>query len=74
MIVRLTRGLVFNVAYTWQRSLKNPGQVAERETLLIACDPDGKNRKTVTSRKYRVPENSSGKSSIVIFFQVLAWR
>jgi Tol biopolymer transport system component len=62
------------IAYTWQRSLKNPAQVAERETLLITCDPDGKNRKTVTSRKYRVPENSSGKSSIVIFFQVLAWR
>jgi hypothetical protein len=62
------------VAYTWQRSRGDWSEVPERETLLITCDPDGGNRKTVTSRKYVVPENSSGRSAAVFFFDVLDWR
>ena len=62
------------VAYTWQRSLDKPAEVKERETLLITCDADGSNRKTITKRQYQVPENSSGRSSIVFFFEVLDWR
>jgi len=62
------------VAYTWQRSLDAPADVAVRETFLMTCDPDGSQRKTVTSRKYEVPLNSSGRDGIVIFFEVLAWR
>ena len=62
------------VAYTWQRSLEKPAEVAGRETLLIVCEPDGRNRKTVTRRNYEVPQNSSGRSGVVIFFEVLAWR
>jgi Tol biopolymer transport system component len=62
------------VAYTWQRSLDNPAEVAGRETVLITCDADGKNRKTLTNRKYEVPENSSGRSGVVIFFEVRDWR
>jgi Tol biopolymer transport system component len=60
------------IAYTWQRSLERPAEVAVRETLLITCDPDGSNRKTVTSRKYEVPE-SAGRDGITIFFQVWSW-
>ena len=62
------------VAYTWQRTLDKPAEVAERETLLITCDPDGRNRKTITSRKTEIPENSSGRSGIVYFFWVIDWR
>jgi Tol biopolymer transport system component len=62
------------IAYTWQRPLEKPAEVAVRETLLITCDPDGANRKTVTSRKYEVPPNSSATGGTIIFFQVLAWR
>jgi Tol biopolymer transport system component len=62
------------VAYTWQRSLDKPAEVKERETLLITCTADGSNRKTITKRQYQVPENSSGRSSIVFFFEVLDWR
>ena len=63
-----------NVAYTWQRSLAKPEEVPERETLLITCNPDGGDRKTVTSRKYTVAENSSGRSAVVYFFSVVDWR
>src|SRR5205814_8361369 len=59
------------VAYTWQQSLAKPEEVPEREILLITCDPDGGDRKAVTSRKYTVAENSSGRSGIVYFFSVV---
>jgi RNA polymerase sigma factor (sigma-70 family) len=62
------------VAYTWQRSLNKPADVPERETLLITCDSNGRNRKTVTSRKTEISENSSGRSSVVYFFWVVDWR
>jgi WD40-like Beta Propeller Repeat len=62
------------VAYTWQRPRGNWSEVPERETLLITCDPDGGHRKTVTSRKYVVPENSNGRSAPVYFFSVIDWR
>ncbi len=62
------------VAYTWQRSLDDPAKMPERETLLITCDPDGRNRQTVARRKYSAPEESSGRSSVVYFFTVLDWR
>jgi Tol biopolymer transport system component len=61
------------VAYTWQPSLERPAEVAVRETLLITCEPDGGNRKTVTRRKYEVPANSSGRGGMTIFFQVWSW-
>jgi Tol biopolymer transport system component len=61
------------IAYTWQRPLQKPAEVPVRETLLITCDPDGSNRKTVTSRKYEVPQNSSGRDGMIIFFQVCSW-
>jgi Tol biopolymer transport system component len=62
------------IAYTWQRSLVKPAEVVVRETFLITCAPDGGERKIVTSRKYEVPKNSSGRDGMTIFFQVLAWR
>ena len=62
------------IAYTWQRPLKKPAEVALRETLLITCNRDGSERKTVTSRKYEVPQNSSGRNGMVIFFQVFDWK
>jgi len=62
------------IAYTWQRLLEKPAEVAQRETLLLTCDRDGGNRKIVTSRKYVVPENSSGRSSVVFFFEIVGWR
>jgi WD40 repeat protein len=62
------------IAYTWQPTLKNPEDVAIRETFLITCDPDGGDRKTVTSRKREISANSSGRGGTVIFFQALAWR
>ena len=62
------------IAYTWQRSLGKPSEVAERETLLITCRADGSDRKVITSRKYEVPENSSGRDGIVSFFTVLDWH
>jgi hypothetical protein len=64
----------FQIAYTWQRSLDKASDVPDRETMLITCDRGGGNRKTITSRKYRVPENSSGKDGIVHFFCVVDWR
>jgi Tol biopolymer transport system component len=62
------------VAFTWQRSLDKPEDVAVRETLLITCDQEGKKRKTVTSRTYEEPKNSSGRSAISYFFWVVEWR
>ncbi len=62
------------IAHTWQRSLDKPEEVAERETLLLTCDLDGRNRKTVTTRKYTLEENSSGRSAVVYFFEVVDWR
>jgi len=62
------------IAYTWQRSLDKPAEVPVRETLLVTCNADGTNRKIVTSRKYDVPPNSSGRSGVIYFFEVLDWR
>jgi len=62
------------IAYTWQRSLDKPSEVNVRETLLITCNADGTNRKVVTRRNYVVPQNSSGRSSVISFFSVLDWR
>lgn len=62
------------VAYTWQRSLEKPEEVATRETLLFTCNTDGNNRKLITSRKYELPQNSSGRSGVILFFEVLSWR
>jgi Tol biopolymer transport system component len=59
------------IAYTWQRPMKNPGDVAERETFLITCDWDGSNRRTVTSRKYKPVRPDAG---VVYFFWVFDWR
>jgi RNA polymerase sigma factor (sigma-70 family) len=62
------------IAYTWQRPIEKPAEVPMRETLLITCNRDGGERKTVTSRKYEVPQNSSGPDGMVIFFQVFDWK
>jgi RNA polymerase sigma factor (sigma-70 family) len=62
------------IAYTWQHPLENPAEVANRETLLITCNRDGSKRTTVTSRKYEVPPNSSGRDGMIIFFQVFDWK
>jgi Tol biopolymer transport system component len=59
------------VAYTWQRSLEKPAEVAERETLLITCNRDGTDRKTVTRRTYKPKQPGTG---VVYFFWVLDWR
>jgi Tol biopolymer transport system component len=48
------------VAYTWQLPIREPEVRVERRTYLIACDPDGSHRKTVTVRSYEVPPNGSG--------------
>lgn len=61
------------VAYTWQMPLRDPGQNQERRTYLITSDADGRNQKTVTMRQTEIAPNSSGKDSVVIFFEVLAW-
>lgn len=61
------------VAYTWQLPIRDPEARAERKTYLITSDPDGNNRKTITMRRYQVPPNSSGRDSVVYFFEVLAW-
>jgi Tol biopolymer transport system component len=59
------------VAYTWQRSLARREDAPERETFLFTCDPDGKDRKTVTSRKYK-PVNP--RLGVVWFFELVDWR
>ena len=61
------------VAYTWQLPLRQPEDAVERKTYLITCDADGTKQKTVTMRKYEVPQNSSGRDGVIIFFEVLAW-
>jgi Tol biopolymer transport system component len=61
------------VAHTWQLPLRQPGEIEERKTYLITCDADGGNRKTITTRKYEVPTNSSGRDGVTIFFEVVAW-
>jgi dipeptidyl aminopeptidase/acylaminoacyl peptidase len=60
------------VAYTWQRPLGDP-PAAERETLLITCTADGRDRKTVTTRKYTLPARSNDRTAVVYFFSVAAW-
>lgn len=61
------------IAYTWQAPLHQPQEVAERTTYLHSCDPDGTNRKVVTSRRFIVSPNSSGRGGVVFFFQVMGW-
>jgi Tol biopolymer transport system component len=61
------------VAYTWQMPLRQPVDSAERKTYLITCDPDGSNQKTITMRQRKVPQNSSAREGVSIFFQVVAW-
>jgi RNA polymerase sigma factor (sigma-70 family) len=60
------------VAYTWQRAVENWADVAERETLLITCDPDGGNRKVVTRSKTHVEERY--RPGLVYWFRVYDWR
>jgi hypothetical protein len=60
------------VAYTWQRPLGDP-PAAERETLLVICTADGRDRKTVTTRKYTASARGNGRASVVIYFSVVAW-
>jgi hypothetical protein len=44
--------------------------VPEREILLITCNPDGTNRKTVTSRKAKLSQTDS----VEHFFWVIDWH
>ena len=62
------------VAYTWQKTLDKPEETPERETLLITCDPDGRDRKTLTRRKTTLSPDSSGRGGVVCFFWVRDWR
>jgi hypothetical protein len=62
------------IAYTWQRPLDKPEEVPVRETFLITCRPDGSDRQTVTSRKYELPPNLSGRGGVIFFFTLRDWR
>jgi hypothetical protein len=46
------------VAYDWHKYPDQKAEVVERETFLFTCDPDGLNRKTVTSRKSQAPKGA----------------
>ena len=59
------------LAYTWQRSLKKREEAPERETLLITCDADGKDRKTLARRKFKPV---SPRAAVAVFFEVVDWR
>jgi Tol biopolymer transport system component len=59
------------VAYTWQRPLVVPTH--KRETLLITCTADGKDRKVVASRRHTLPPDSTELGTMVYFFTVVAW-
>ncbi len=61
------------IAYTWQMPLRNPAEVVERKTYLITCDQDGSDQKTITMRKYDVPQNGRSRPGVVVFFKVMAW-
>jgi hypothetical protein len=61
------------IAYTWQMPLRNPAEVVERKTYLITCDPDGSDQKTITMRKYDVPQNGRSRLGVIVFFKVMAW-
>ena len=58
----------------WQQSLDNPEEVPVRETFLFTCDLEGKNRKSVTSRKYEQPKNVQGGAGISYFFSIVEWH
>jgi Tol biopolymer transport system component len=58
------------VAYTWQGPT-GKGEAAEPEAILFTCDPDGRNRKKVTSRKHK---RTKGDPGVITFFAVLDWR
>src|SRR5262249_10204485 len=49
------------------RSGSLPAWAAERETLLVTCAADGRDRKTVTTRKYAPSARGNGRAGVVIF-------
>jgi Tol biopolymer transport system component len=61
------------IAYTWQMPLRKPEEANEGKTYLITCDADGSHSKTVTIRRYAVPQTSSGRDRLIIFFRVVDW-
>ena len=62
------------IAYTWQRPLKESNDIKQRETFLITCSADGKDRKTITRRKYELHPRDKDAASVVFFFTVVDWR
>lgn len=59
------------VAFTWQRTPVKGDEEAERTTLLITCDAEGRNAKTIASRKKLL---ANPGLQVTIFFQVIDWR
>ena len=59
------------LAYTWQRSLKKREEAPERETLLVTCDAEGKDRKVIATRKFKPV---SPRAVVGVFFEVIDWR
>jgi Tol biopolymer transport system component len=57
------------VAFTWQQT--PTAGTTERETLLRVCEANGRNLRTITSRKYKPVSPGRG---VTIFFQVIDWR
>jgi len=62
------------VAYTWQCPPGERGEATDRETLLITCTAEGKDRKIVTSRKQKLTSAKDRPEAIVFFFRVVDWR
>ena len=60
-----------SIAFTWQCTPVKGDEEAERTTLLITCDADGRNAKTITRRTHQ-PANPG--LQVTIFFQVIDWR
>jgi RNA polymerase sigma factor (sigma-70 family) len=58
------------VAYTWQKYPDKKAEVTEWESFLFTCDPDGLNRKTVTSRKVPAPKGVPDRIGLIL----LDWR
>lgn len=58
------------VAYTWQRPVEDKTRQF-RERVLFTCDPEGRDRKMVTSRRYEPPGGGPIRTH---FFVVLDWR
>jgi WD40-like Beta Propeller Repeat len=57
------------LAYTWQRA-PDKSEDAEEETILVTCDPVGRDRKTVTRRSQVRPKNIGATFD----FWVVDWR